>query len=474
MSQASPFSERLQDAVGPLVVKEVRQGLRGRVFGIFFGLLLLACLVMALLAAAEVADSAGSELGRDFLGAYLVAMGVVCYFVIPYTAFRSMVREREDETWVLLALTGLGARSIVRGKFASAMSQALLYASACGPFVVFSYYLNGVDLVQVGLALGLAAVWSAFLVAVAVALGTLAETRLGRAVAHFVVLGLLLLGTGLAFAMSVNLAQDGSSLLREDDFLAFCGALTLIAGGAVPALLEAGAANLALPSENAAKGPRLAVTAYLAAGWAAALLGSWAGKPSHDGAALGSVASSLVLVVVGLFAVSEEDGWPRATAKAGWLKPGALRSSVLALVLLVLSTGVWLFLHERAGGGSDQRLYGLLAAPLYPVCYLAAAAFLGRVTPLKRFGTGVGVRAAFAIVVALGMVLPPVLALLAGSRTDDEGANHLNPFFGLINFFERNDRSESRAGLVLLAAVTALFLVLGWVALASQDKERHA
>jgi len=471
---ALPLAERLQDAVGPIVVKEVRQGLRGRVFGIFFGLLLLACLVMSLLAAAQVADSNGSELGRDFLGAYLVAMGAVCYFVIPYTAFRSMVREREDETWVLLALTGLGARSIVRGKFASAMSQSLLYASACAPFVVFSYYLNGVDLVQVGLALAMAFVWSAFLVALSVALGTLAETRLGRAVAHFVVLGLLAVGTGLAFTMSVALAQEGSSLVREDGFLAFCGAITLIAAGATPVLLEGGASCLSLPSENAAKGPRLAVTVYLAVGWLAALGAAWLDKPSHDDAAAGSVATSLVLVLVGLFAVSEEDGWPRSTAKAGWLKPGALRSSMLVVVLLVLSTGVWLYVHERAGGLSDRRLYGLLAAPLYPVCYLSAAAFFGRVTPLKRLGTAVGVRAAFAIVTGLGMVVPPVIALLAGDRANDEELNHLNPFFGLINFLTRNSHSENRTGLVLLASATVLFLVLGWIALAVQDKERHA
>ena len=47
------FAERLVETVGPIVVKEVRQGLRARVFAIFFGTLLVACLSMALIALAD-------------------------------------------------------------------------------------------------------------------------------------------------------------------------------------------------------------------------------------------------------------------------------------------------------------------------------------------------------------------------------------------------------------------------------------
>ncbi len=132
MTSAEQLSERAQEVVGPIVVKEVRQGLRARVFGVFFGLMLAACLVVAIIALAT--SSAYDQGGRDAFGAFLVALNVVCCFVIPYTAFRSMAREREDETWVLLALTGLGARSIVRGKWLSASAQAMLFASACAPF----------------------------------------------------------------------------------------------------------------------------------------------------------------------------------------------------------------------------------------------------------------------------------------------------------------------------------------------------
>ena len=52
-------SERFVESVGPIVIKEVRQGLRAKVFAIFFGMLLVVCLSMALVAVAQASDSAG-------------------------------------------------------------------------------------------------------------------------------------------------------------------------------------------------------------------------------------------------------------------------------------------------------------------------------------------------------------------------------------------------------------------------------
>ncbi|HLM47157.1 MAG TPA: ABC transporter permease, partial [Myxococcaceae bacterium] len=137
---------RLGDRLNPLVVKEVRQGLRSRVFWASFGLMLLACLIISMVAYANVRDSGLSTHGQGFFLAFFVCLGVVHFFIIPYSAYRSLAREREDETWVLLILTGLGPRRILRGKVASFLVQAGLYASAVGPFLLFSYYLNGIDL----------------------------------------------------------------------------------------------------------------------------------------------------------------------------------------------------------------------------------------------------------------------------------------------------------------------------------------
>ena len=98
------------------------------------------------------------------------------------------------------------------------MSQALLFGSACAPFVLFSYFLNGIDILQIVTALVLAAGWSAFLTALALAVATQAHSKLGRTVAHFVVLGVLGLGAAGGIGYGWVLAEEGQKLVTNDAF----------------------------------------------------------------------------------------------------------------------------------------------------------------------------------------------------------------------------------------------------------------
>ncbi|MFY0581334.1 hypothetical protein ACN28S_50140 [Cystobacter fuscus] len=176
---------RWAERLNPLVVKEVRQGLRSRVFWLSFGLMLLACFIISLAAYVATIEEGLKPQGRTFFLAFFFCLGMVHFFLLPYGAYRSLAREREDETWVLLLLTGLGPRRILRGKVASCTVQGGLYASAVGPFLLFSYYLNGIDLPTLLLVLVLGACWFLFLTVVAVCTATLAEGRMGRGLAHW-------------------------------------------------------------------------------------------------------------------------------------------------------------------------------------------------------------------------------------------------------------------------------------------------
>jgi len=473
---AAPWSERLQERVGPIVVKEVRQGLRAKVFAIFFSVLLTACLLAALVAVAEVSDRTGdSSLGKGFLAAYLVGLAGVTCFVIPFTAFRSMLREQEEETWVLLLLTGLGGRHIVRGKWVSAMSQAMLFASAAAPFVVFTYYLNGIDIPQIVTALALLTVWSCLLTALGIAIATQARSRLGRTFAHFVALATLGGGTFAACAFGVLLSEEGSRLLQEDGFITLCGGLFAFALLATWLVLEGAAAGLALASEAASAGPRRAMAVLTAVGLAFGGAAFLFHKTPTDGPAAGSVLTSLFLVLCGAFAVSERDGFPARLSGAGWRKPGALRSYWLLLALLALCTTVWVVLYGSSSGGdgSGKRLRTLLAAPLYPALYLSAAAFFGRVTGLRRLGEPLATRVAFVGLVVLGTVVPPVFSLVAAGRGNDRSINALNPLVGMANFIDRSGR-ELDGALLVLAVVTLLFVFLATNVLWSRDGARTA
>ena len=468
---AATATERFVESVGPIVVKEVRQGLRAKVFAIFFGTLLVVCLSMALVAVAEASDSA-TAYGKDFFGAYLTALGAVTFFVIPFVAFRSMLRELEDETWVLLTLTGLGSASIVRGKWVSAMSQALLFGSACAPFVLFSYFLNGIDILQIVTGLVLAAGWSACLTALGLAVATQAHSKLGRTVAHFVVIGALGFATAGGSAFAWLLSEEGSKLVTNDAFRNVVIGAVLFSWALTWLMLEGAAAGLALPSEAASRGPRIA---YLGVGLLVLAFGGSLFFLEHgraSDATAGQVLTCFFFTVCGAFCISEGDGWPRQWAKGGWLKPGAMRSYWLAIGLLGLSTLMWGFLFAGSNGSnSDKHFRGLMAAPIYPALYLSLGVLVGRLTPLKRLGEPVATRIGFALSIVVGVAVSMAASLLVQGRADGKLMNALNPLVGLINFLDRSS-SELDAALVLVSACALLAVFLAAVLLSGRDEVR--
>jgi len=468
------LSDRLAEAAGPIVVKEVRQGLRAKVFAIFFGLLLAGCLVVALVAAAEFDRSRSADLGPDYFRLFLAALALVEFFVIPYMAFRAMAREREDETWVLLVLTGLGPRRIVRGKVSSALAQGMLYASACAPFVLFSYYLNGIDLPTVLVALVMAAAWSCLLICIGVAAATQAHSRIGRALVHFLVLGVLLGGTAAGITFAAFFAERGGQLLRDDPaFRVFCLAHVAFCLTSAWVASEGAASGLSLLSENAAKGPRLALTVQVVI--AAAIAGVSAAFLDHGdkvGPTIASVCGSLYLCLAGLFAVSEHDGYPPAFAHTRrWFKPGALRSFMVVLFLLALSTAAWFAIFKAMGGHDSKYQRTVLAPPLFVVMYLSLGVLLGRLTPLKALGEPIATRTGFVVAVVLGLAVPMFLSVLTGHQADYKALNVLSPLLGVPSI---NGGSRGERIVVLASACAVLFGFLAFTTLSARDVERRS
>lgn len=470
---ARDFPER----VSPLVVKELRQGLRGKAFAIAFGLVLAACFTIALVAAVFTTVQASGG-GRAVFAGFLTAQAVACFFVIPFTAYRAMTRELEDETWVLLALTGLGARAIVRGKWVSALGQVLLFASACTPFIVFSYFLNGVDLVQIATALVMTAAWAALLCAVGVALGTEGRTRPGRVVAQLSALAVLLLGTAAGVSFGVVLAEEGWRLSTTSALRNFCVAATAIAAGLTPLVLEAGAGNLALPTD-APTHTRRALALLTGAGLVLGGLLFLAEGGGDQEAALGQLFTSFFVTVAAAFIVAQPDGWPaRPSRTPTWLGPGAWRGFRLALGLLVTSAVFWgaLLLGDAGGhfSSSEVKSARLLAACLfYPVLFLSLGVLVGRLSPLRRYGEPLATRVGFLSSVALATAAAIGLSVVLGRSGDARMVQALSPFPGLIYFAERGGAAPSGA-LALLGATALLCTFLAALVLRERDGAKDA
>ena len=480
----APLSERLGDRLNPLVVKEIRQGLRTRVFWVCFGLMLVACVLLSLMAYADVKDGGYRARGQVYFFTYFVCLGLVHFFVIPYSAYRSLAREREDETWVLLALTGLGPRRILRGKVTSFLAQAALYASAVGPFLLFSYYLNGIDLPTILTVLALGAAWLVFLTVLGVCAATLADGRLGRAFVHFLVLGMLAGGVAQGLGAAYALSEGGSRLMRDVDFLFAIGIALWLMLSYGWLLFEAAAARLSLITEDSTRGPRRAVViqVLISALLVAAL---WWEKGQREIAVVAGIAGCLHLTLSGLFVISDVDGQARALrAKTrGWslLRPGAVRGFRLTVLLIA----GWSFFCTMLGLSSDDTetqwrsmLYATVAAAAYPILYFAVAILVAKMPRSDRMASPAMVRILFVSLAGLGALLPPLLALLVDEPADNGLINLLNPIVGLVNF----GTHEYSAGgpkmtvelLIFLCGVAALAAFAADRTLAERERRAHA
>jgi ABC-type transport system involved in multi-copper enzyme maturation permease subunit len=129
------FSERLS----PIVVKELRQGMRSKGFVTLFLLLqtfMIFCIIAAL---GEGARSGASTF-------FWTVVGFTLMIGMPLRGVFSISSEIKENTLDLILLTELSAWRIMAGKWAALFLQSLLLVCAILPYVVIRYFFGGVDL----------------------------------------------------------------------------------------------------------------------------------------------------------------------------------------------------------------------------------------------------------------------------------------------------------------------------------------
>jgi ABC-type transport system involved in multi-copper enzyme maturation permease subunit len=200
------------DFLNPVLVKEIRQSQRGKVFAISLivtvMLALLACTMMAL----EI-DGRTAQPGREF---FTVVYGFLCsavLLVVPFQAFHAMGSEWDDHTFEMLVLSNLKPRQIIVGKILAAFVQALVFFAAFMPFLAVAFLLRGVDVIVLGVILGLTAAASLWLTTVSIMFSTLSRQRFLRVLMMVVLAGSLVGMIGAATGM-------GSELMRRPDQIA--------------------------------------------------------------------------------------------------------------------------------------------------------------------------------------------------------------------------------------------------------------
>lgn len=267
--------DEFSDRISPMLVKELRQGLRAKTFVIVF-LALQALLAVVLLAAIGGSDAESSGQRVSTIIFFFFSLAVL--IVQPLRGIGALHNEIKGNTIDLMVLTRLGAWRIVLGKWVSIVSQSALLLTAIAPYLILRYFFGRMNL--------------------------FAELNL---------LLLIFLGSALFTALTVGLSAINSILIRG---LLPLAAAIFLGGGIFEIAFESRRefTNLIEFCALQEKGTGWALLAGLVAagyfGWWALALGASMIAPMAENHS--SMRRLITLVVVGVFAIIASIGnFPR-------------------------------------------------------------------------------------------------------------------------------------------------------------------
>ena len=137
IERLNDFSDRFS----PMLVKELRQGLRTHTFVVLF-LVLQGLLALILLTTAAADPNSGSTVSSIIFLFFSLAVLIVQ----PLRGMSAISSEVKSDTIDLMALTKLSAWRIVFGKWSSIMGQTALLLFAIVPYLILRYFFGGMQL----------------------------------------------------------------------------------------------------------------------------------------------------------------------------------------------------------------------------------------------------------------------------------------------------------------------------------------
>ncbi|MCB1077297.1 MAG: hypothetical protein KDM64_05635, partial [Verrucomicrobiae bacterium] len=207
MSSPSPELARLTDfpdRLSPMLVKELRQGMRTNLFTIAFILLQAFMVLCVLIGASAPGDGAVS-------GFFWFFVIVTLLIVMPIRGFGALTSEIQLHTMDLIHLTELGAWRVTFGKWAALVAQTLLLVCGVLPYLVMRYFFGGIDLFTELIALFWTVIASMLLTALTVGFSAFPSVLLRVTVIAGVVIGSTMLA-GPALATLIRPSTVGSPI----------------------------------------------------------------------------------------------------------------------------------------------------------------------------------------------------------------------------------------------------------------------
>ena len=146
MSAATATLRDFPDWLGPMIVKELRQGLKARAFVLSF-VGLQAVFVLVLIYQALLYSKHPDKFdASDLNGIFWTLVGIQLMILTPLRAFTALSGEKRANTLELLFMTGLTPWRITFGKWLSLFFQAVLFLLAVLPYGILRYFFGGINL----------------------------------------------------------------------------------------------------------------------------------------------------------------------------------------------------------------------------------------------------------------------------------------------------------------------------------------
>ena len=462
MANLTDFPDRLS----PIVVKELRQGLRQPTFVIaFLCLQALLCIVVVVSMSNLPAGGQSPQVGETVSGFFFVLLAIAILMAQPLRGLNALASEIKDDTLDLLLLTRLNSWRITFGKWLALVFQSALLVVAVLPYLILRYYLGGMQLFAELLGLFTMFVVSASLTGVMVGFSA-TPSMLIRGLAALALL--LLWGIVPQFMMFLSYGLLGGrgglfsiTLTGSEEVMVYAGMLLML-GYVGYYFLEMAATQISPCAENRSTSKRISgIVALALIAWLLA---------QNDYARF--ICWMLLATLLTIDALSERPEFtasvlrpfrrlgPLKLLSCGLLLPG-WPSGLIYVTLLALGTIAWRICGTAVGGpaNEDVVVFCLLwfAMLLFPA--MVTCLFLNK--SKNRFGS-------YIIVLLLSNIFALVLFLISQATSAVKGMLVFvlaSPTFGLLSMMELNS-SDRRESLMALAVLT---LAGYWIALSAKS-----
>ncbi len=448
------------DRISPIVVKELRQGLRQPSFVILF-LFLQSVLALAVIASLFSVSSnhlssrlaMGNMISGFFFGLFSLAVLVIQ----PLRALGALSTEIRDSTIDLLLLTRLDAWRIVFGKWLCLVTQSGLLLLAILPYLMMRYFLGGMNLLA-----ELGSLASLFLVGAMICAGGVGISVIRSVILRTIfaiagVIGFLVLfqGVGVLFAFSRGMRSGmGLSMtLQPFEWVIIISASVLLNAFLTYNFLEFGATRIAPPSENRSTRKRLVALGALL------IIPTLFIIPDLDS----RYVSYLALMIIGPLtmadALSENPRFvhpihPRFNLP--FLRPG-WPSGAIYSILMVILIGIWMLLltvvmANHHGTEAEMQLRANQAVATCMLMIVQPSLFLALFRPRDQEPSNTYLTCLLGSL-ALGMVL-----LMIGAAMDAHElvSSLMFPVFPVLGFGTLEDPSLGQFLMIFLSSIIYL------------------